>query len=191
MARSEISRPYPLGVTLLEGAANVAICSETASAIELCVFRDGTKARRALSERTGHVFHGHVPDLGVGSRYALRVQEGWAPERGLRHTEGPTDDEAVNERRDRQRRNLLATRWSSATEFTDQIGSVGRGSKRLRRRRMRPEPLDHLIQTPVGRASWCGMSWVRRASFISASKRCLFPSTSDCRAARSSSTNAE
>ena len=85
MAHSEISRPYPLGVTVLEGTANVAIYSETASAIELCVFRDGRETRTALSERTGHVFHDHVPDLGVGSRYALRVQGEWAPERGLRH----------------------------------------------------------------------------------------------------------
>jgi isoamylase len=85
MADTSISRPYPLGVTVTENATNVAVYSETASVIEVCVFLDGEETRTPLLERTGHVFHGHVAGLGIGSRYALRVHGEWAPERGLRH----------------------------------------------------------------------------------------------------------
>ncbi|WP_411699189.1 glycogen debranching protein GlgX [Conyzicola sp.] len=80
-----ISRPYPLGVTVFDGSASVAIYSETASVVEVCVFTEQGETRTALTQRTGHVFHGIVPELGVGSRYALRVHGEWAPERGLRH----------------------------------------------------------------------------------------------------------
>jgi isoamylase len=85
MANTTISRPYPLGVTVSEQATNVAVYSETATVIEVCVFTDGEETRTPLTERSGHVFHGHVPGLGIGSRYALRVHGEWAPERGLRH----------------------------------------------------------------------------------------------------------
>ncbi|GAB3605375.1 glycogen debranching protein GlgX [Conyzicola nivalis] len=63
----------------------MAIYSETATVVEVCVFTDEGETRTPLSERTGHVFHGIVPGLTVGSRYALRVHGEWAPERGLRH----------------------------------------------------------------------------------------------------------
>ena len=85
MADPMVSRPYPLGVAISDSGANVAVFSETASVIEVCVFRDGAETRTALAERTGNVFHGYVPDLVIGSRYALRVHGEWAPERGLRH----------------------------------------------------------------------------------------------------------
>jgi isoamylase len=83
--RQERSFPYPLGVTLRENGANVAIYSATADAVEVCVFEDGQERRVALSERTGHVFHGLVADLAAGSKYALRVDGQWNPEAGLRH----------------------------------------------------------------------------------------------------------
>ncbi len=84
MPRTE-SLPYPLGVTLRHDGASVAIYSETAEAIDVCVFVDGEETAVRLTERTGHVFHGMVPGLAIGSRYALRVHGEWAPERGLRH----------------------------------------------------------------------------------------------------------
>ena len=80
------SLPYPLGVTLLDGAANVAIYSETADRVEVCVFAEhGEERRTTLENRTGHVFHGQVPDVRVGTRYALRVHGPWDPAAGLRH----------------------------------------------------------------------------------------------------------
>jgi isoamylase len=80
------SLSYPLGVSFIDGATNFAVYSETADAIEVCVFDEsGTESRTRLSERTGHVFHGFVDDAGIGSRYGLRVYGEWAPERGIRH----------------------------------------------------------------------------------------------------------
>ncbi|WP_295694421.1 glycogen debranching protein GlgX [Lapillicoccus sp.] len=79
------SLPYPLGVTLLDGAANVAVYSETADRVEVCVFDEhGEERRTTLENRTGHVFHGQVPDVRVGTRYALRVHGPWDPAAGLR-----------------------------------------------------------------------------------------------------------
>ncbi|HWU59999.1 MAG TPA: glycogen debranching enzyme GlgX, partial [Microbacteriaceae bacterium] len=82
------SVPYPLGVTLREGAANVAVYSETADTIDVCVFEGegGEDERRVrLDERTGHVFHGLVSGMQIGTRYGLRVDGPWDPARGLRH----------------------------------------------------------------------------------------------------------
>jgi isoamylase len=81
------SFPFPLGVTLRgEGLANVAVYSASADAVEFCVFDEGGAERRTtLSERTGHVFHGLVEEVGVGTKYALRVHGAWDPKSGLRH----------------------------------------------------------------------------------------------------------
>ncbi|WP_186628982.1 glycogen debranching protein GlgX [Rhodococcus sp. BP22] len=83
-----ISRPYPLGASLLPtGGADVAVYSETADSIAVVVVDDkGTEvSSTTLDSRTGHVFHGIVEDLTVGSRYGLRVEGPWDPESGLRH----------------------------------------------------------------------------------------------------------
>jgi glycogen operon protein len=62
------------------------VYSETAEKIEFCVFDDkGTETRTALEERTGHVFHGLIRGVGVGTRYGLRVHGAWDPDNGLRH----------------------------------------------------------------------------------------------------------
>jgi isoamylase len=80
------SFPYPLGVSLRDGRVNVAIYSGTATQIEFCIFADGADERRVpLTERTGHVFHGLIPDAGPGTRYALRVHGPWDPAAGMRH----------------------------------------------------------------------------------------------------------
>src|SRR4051812_1788081 len=79
------SLPYPLGVTLVEGGANVAVYSETASDVFFCAFDGDRETRTALPQRTGYVSHGFVPDVAVGTRYGLRVDGPWDPEAGLRH----------------------------------------------------------------------------------------------------------
>lgn len=79
------SRPYPLGVTMLDDGANVAVYSENADAVTVCIFtEDGSETRHDLSERTGHVFHAIVPELAPGTRYGLRVAGPWEPQAGLR-----------------------------------------------------------------------------------------------------------
>ena len=69
-------RPEPLGVTAEDGGVNVAVVSQNATRIELCLFdADGEieTDRIALPERTGDVFHGFVPDVPPGTRYGLRA----------------------------------------------------------------------------------------------------------------------
>jgi glycogen operon protein len=85
-ASSTRSLPYPLGVTILEGAVNFAVYSETADRIDFCVFDDeGAEHPVTLTERTGHVFHGIIEGAGVGTRYGLRVHGAWDPANGVRH----------------------------------------------------------------------------------------------------------
>ncbi|WP_298806337.1 glycogen debranching protein GlgX [uncultured Pseudokineococcus sp.] len=83
------SRPYPLGATWRDGVLDVAVSSETADAVEVCLFGTADEPhderRVRLTERTGHVFHGLVDGAGPGTRYGLRVHGEWAPDRGLRH----------------------------------------------------------------------------------------------------------
>ncbi|MEO6943154.1 MAG: glycogen debranching enzyme GlgX, partial [Lacisediminihabitans sp.] len=80
------SFPYPLGVTLTEAGTNVAVYSETADVIEVCLFdASGEEKRVPLTHRTGHVFHDLVEGAEIGSRYGLRVSGAWDPARGLRH----------------------------------------------------------------------------------------------------------
>ena len=77
--------PEPLGLTLTEGGANIAVYSETAEIIQLCLF-DPSGAiemdRLVLPERTGPVFHGFVPGLKAGALYGLRATAR-AAQRGL------------------------------------------------------------------------------------------------------------
>jgi len=78
--------PDALGVTPDAAGANVAVFSEHASRIELCLFDAGGRetARIALPERTGHVWHGHVAGLRPGQAYGLRAHGPHAPEAGHR-----------------------------------------------------------------------------------------------------------
>ena len=80
------SRPDPLGVTPDgQGGANVALWAAGATGVELCVFDEaGIETRIPLTERVFGVFHRHVEDLPVGTRYGFRVDGPWEPQNGLR-----------------------------------------------------------------------------------------------------------
>ena len=79
------SLPYPLGVTLVEGGANVAVYSESASDVCFCSFDGDHETRTELPSRTGYTWHGFVPGVAVGTRYGIRVDGPWDPANGLRH----------------------------------------------------------------------------------------------------------
>ncbi|MBX3077840.1 MAG: glycogen debranching protein GlgX [Cryobacterium sp.] len=83
--RTTRSLPFPLGVSLRDGGANVAIYSETADSVDVCTFTGDVQTCVTLEHRTGHVFHGIVPGMQVGTRYGLRVDGPWDPANGLRH----------------------------------------------------------------------------------------------------------
>src|SRR6188768_1212427 len=75
----------PLGVTCDDVGANVAVWSERADAVDLCVFgENGAESRYRLAETTFHTFHGYVQGLTPGQRYGFRVHGPWNPGRGLR-----------------------------------------------------------------------------------------------------------
>jgi glycogen operon protein len=79
-------RPEPLGVTPDASGANVAVVSERAETIAICLFdeADHERATLTLPGRTGDVFHGHVEGLRPGMRYGLRAWGPWEPARGSR-----------------------------------------------------------------------------------------------------------
>ena len=87
MRRLAPGSPEPLGVTLREGGANVAVFSAHATAIEFCLFdaAGATEVERiALPERTGDVFHGFVAGIEAGTRYGLRARGPYDPRHGHR-----------------------------------------------------------------------------------------------------------
>lgn len=78
--------PEPLGLTLAADGANVAVVS-SADAVDLLLYEDaGDEPTRVLRlpGRLGEVWHGFVPGLREGARYALVAHGPHAPERGLR-----------------------------------------------------------------------------------------------------------
>jgi isoamylase len=78
--------PFPLGATFDGQGTNFALFSEHAERVELCLFDgDGREEERVhLVERTALNWHGYLPDVGPGQRYAYRVHGEWAPEQGRR-----------------------------------------------------------------------------------------------------------
>ncbi len=74
----------PLGLTLDDAGANVAVFSAHAERIEFCLFEgdDREIARVNLPYRTGDVFHAHIAGITAGARYGFRAYGPYAPERG-------------------------------------------------------------------------------------------------------------
>ncbi|HXV76543.1 MAG TPA: glycogen debranching protein GlgX [Candidatus Polarisedimenticolaceae bacterium] len=80
--------PFPLGAGWDGSGINFAIYSEEAERVELCLF-DEIESRRErqsipLPERTGHVWHGYLPDGRRGQLYGYRVFGPYQPREGLR-----------------------------------------------------------------------------------------------------------
>ncbi|HSK24521.1 MAG TPA: glycogen debranching protein GlgX [Egicoccus sp.] len=86
--------PYPLGATYDGFGTNFAVFSEAADKVELCLFdaegpgdaeAAGSNERRiSLTEVTGYVWHGYLPNVGPGQRYGYRVHGPYEPENGSR-----------------------------------------------------------------------------------------------------------
>jgi len=74
MVRIWPGRPSPLGATYDGIGTNIAVFSEVAEQIDVCLFDDGGhETLVTLPETTGHVWHGYLPDIGPGARYGFRV----------------------------------------------------------------------------------------------------------------------
>ena len=76
----------PLGVTPDgHGGVNVAMWAEGAERIQLCLFDEaGAERRIDITHRVFNIFHGHVHDVPVGTRYGFRVYGPWDPNIGHR-----------------------------------------------------------------------------------------------------------
>jgi isoamylase len=78
-------KPYPLGATWDGEGTNFSLFSERAERVELCLFDgDDREARYELRERTAYNWHGYLPGVGPGQRYAYRVHGPYAPDQGDR-----------------------------------------------------------------------------------------------------------
>ena len=67
-------QPFPLGAQWDGEGTNFSLFSEHAQRVELCLFdADDVETRVALEERTAFNWHGYLPGIGPGQRYAYRV----------------------------------------------------------------------------------------------------------------------
>jgi isoamylase len=77
--------PFPLGATWDGEGTNFSLFSEHGERVELCLFDErGGEERVPLPERTAFNWHGYLPGIGPGQRYAFRVHGPYDPGRGLR-----------------------------------------------------------------------------------------------------------
>jgi len=77
--------PFPMGATWDGGGTNFSIFSENATKVELCLFdEDDNEERIPLNEVTAFNWHGYLPLVAPGQRYAFRVHGPYEPERGHR-----------------------------------------------------------------------------------------------------------
>ena len=80
--------PYPLGATWDGAGVNVALFSEYATKVELCLFDSpaatAESERIELTERTYQVWHGYFPELRPGQLYGFRVHGPYEPQAGHR-----------------------------------------------------------------------------------------------------------
>ncbi|MGF1460310.1 MAG: glycogen debranching protein GlgX [Leptolyngbyaceae cyanobacterium] len=77
--------PHPLGATWDGKGTNFALFSENAIAVILCLFDEqGRETQIPLPELSNYVWHGYLPDVGPGQRYAYRVEGPYDPEEGQR-----------------------------------------------------------------------------------------------------------
>ncbi|MBN2194957.1 MAG: hypothetical protein JW751_19220 [Polyangiaceae bacterium] len=77
--------PYPLGATPDPSGTNFSLCSEDATAVELCLFdAEDREVRIEIHDRTAFIWHVYVPGIAPGARYGYRVHGPYEPSRGLR-----------------------------------------------------------------------------------------------------------
>jgi len=80
-------RPWPLGASFDGRGVNIAVFSEHAEGIELCLFDahgHNEAARIALPARSGDIWHGRLDGAASGLVYGLRAHGPWRPADGQR-----------------------------------------------------------------------------------------------------------
>jgi glycogen debranching enzyme len=79
------AQPFPLGLTLRDGGANIAVHSHTATHIELVLFDSDGKMiwQQTLTHHSGDVHFAFVEGMGEGQHYGLRAHGPYDPAAGL------------------------------------------------------------------------------------------------------------
>jgi len=133
-----------LGATPREEGVNLAVASNVAEKVTLCLFaEDGTELRVPLPDYDAGVWHGFVPGIIPGQAYGYRVNGPFDPAHGLRcnpnkllldpyarafsgqvtcGTEGPTDDPEINALRVRRSRAATTTPTARTTRSPGSTG---------------------------------------------------------------------
>jgi glycogen operon protein len=85
-AEARPGAPEPLGASLTQDGANIAIPAPGARRVLFCVFdaADREIARIPLPGRTGDLHHGEIIGIAAGARYGLRAEGPWDPVAGHR-----------------------------------------------------------------------------------------------------------
>ena len=82
--------PHPLGATWNGEGVNFALFSESARAVQLCLFDDATAsvptATITMGEQTDNVWHVYLPDVRPGALYGYRVDGPYEPQRDIGST---------------------------------------------------------------------------------------------------------
>jgi len=77
--------PFPLGATWDGEGTNFSLFSEHAERVEVSLFDErGGEERVPLDERTSFNWHGYLPGVGPGQRYAFRAHGPYEPGGGMR-----------------------------------------------------------------------------------------------------------
>lgn len=81
-------RPLPLGVTLDETGANVAVWAPDATAVDFCSFDTQDEEERiSLPFNEGGIWFAHIAGVSAGCRYGFRAAGPYQPEQGQRFTQ--------------------------------------------------------------------------------------------------------
>jgi glycogen operon protein len=77
--------PFPLGPVWDGEGTNFSLFSQNAERVDLCLYDDADNETCVpMAERTAFNWHGYLPGVGPGQRYAYRVHGRWAPQEGHR-----------------------------------------------------------------------------------------------------------
>lgn len=80
--------PFPLGANWDGYGVNFALFSENATAVELCLFNEPSDTTESIrirvKERSNHIWHVYLPDVGPGQLYGYRVYGAYEPQNGHR-----------------------------------------------------------------------------------------------------------
>jgi glycogen debranching enzyme len=71
------------GVTARNGGIDIVVASAHATQLHVCLYEGEGETRRVPLTKHGDTHHAFVPDVAIGTRYGLRAEGPWDPDKGL------------------------------------------------------------------------------------------------------------